>query len=687
MKRMLALVLSPNSPIPPNKQTSYNENTDCRKLTLGERVFMKQLSKIVFLFIGFIALFLAINHPTQAEVNGVIPPKWQRTLPNASCSDSGASECHRPSPTIIDVDNDGIPDIVTATNNGRVIVVRNNGTVLWNKDLAPIFNMASGTQVIHSSPAVADIDNDGRVEITIGVGTINSSICTQGGVVVLDHNGNVQAGWPKFSENGEVPPAGCRESIYGTPSVGDIDGDGDMEIVTGGFDKRIMAWHHNGVLVSGFPADSHLYSIFGWSNLIDHLADTIWSAPALADLTGNGVLDIVIGSDEGFFEDGTWDCPYISPFGNYCGGSLYALDGSGNILPGFPKYIYEHIQSAPAVADVNNDGIMEIFVGTGSFYHNNSPSNPTSGFRVFAYDQFGNPLPGWVGGRPTTGPMPSTPSIGDITGDGEPEIIIAAHRNNGNRNNRLLYAWHLDGSVVPGFPMLPVDQTGVPSSPFDVGTGFVLADYDGDTDMEIIFTQGWIVTVVDGDGDQITASYFPTPDPLYITGGTLLNTPAVGDIDNDGLLELVVNNSIMYAWDLAGSADDADWPMYKLNPARTSHPLPAFAISPQSVNIIVQQASAGTYDFPISITTGANNWTTSTTNGRVTVSPNSGSGDSTPDIRINYGGLPLGQTNLGTVTINVTSPTGAPLGNPVVLPVTVWVTNNLTSIFLPTTPN
>ena len=55
-----------------------------------------------------------------------------------------------------------------------------------------------------------------------------------------------------------------------------------------------------------------------------------------------------------------------------------------------------------------------------------------------------------------------------------------------------------------------------------------------------------------------------------------MNTPAVGDIDNDGRLEMIAANSHLYGWELANSRNDADWPMWKMNAQRTpTTPMPA----------------------------------------------------------------------------------------------------------------
>ena len=243
----------------------------------------------------------------------------------------------------------------------------------------------------------------------------------------------------------------------------------------------------------------------------------------------------------------------------------------------------EIISSSPAVSDVNEDGKYEIFVGSGIFYHRSSPDHPTDGFRLYGFDSQGSDLTGWEGGKVTGGSVVMSPSIGDIAGDSKPEVIVLAADNK-------VYAWHINGQKVNGFPMTPLNYFGDSSGPFDVIRGQVLADYDGDGKMEIIFGQGWAVNVVDGDGRQLTGSNYPNnSSPIYNAQGLLLNTPAVEDIDNDGNLELVASNNTIFLWDFDSSSAKSDWPMFKTAASRTGvFPQPQPAISPKSVILLHQ---------------------------------------------------------------------------------------------------
>ena len=66
-----------------------------------------------------------------------------------------------PTPAIADVNNDGHLDVVVGCHNGRVFCIDENGTEVWNRQV-------SSTTYVRTSPCVADIDNDGNLEVLVG---------------------------------------------------------------------------------------------------------------------------------------------------------------------------------------------------------------------------------------------------------------------------------------------------------------------------------------------------------------------------------------------------------------------------------------------------------------------------------------------------------------------------------------
>jgi hypothetical protein len=477
------------------------------------------------------------------------------------------------SASLADLDGDGQDDIVVGGTDGRIHARKGNGTELWTFDAKAALNAVSDpdspTNYIRSSPAIGDLDGDGDPEVVVSVGDVPQAHQV-GGVVALDHLGNLLAGWPRLSEDingaGDPPwyPDNYPDGFNSSPALGDLDNDGDLEIVVGGFDKRVYAWHHDGSPVGGWPVV---------------LIDTVWSSPALADIDRDGYLEVIIGSDAGLD-------PYT------LGGTLQVFNHDGTVVPGFPQYIDQTIFSSPAIGDLNKDGWLDIVVGTGNYY-------PNKGYKVYAWDHVGNPLPGWP--VSTGGYMSSSPALGDLDGDGYLEVVVGSF-------DHWLYAWNHDGSLLPGWPMLPKHGLGGSAPVYDSPS---LADYDGDGAQEVFLPIGWEVCVVDGDGTQITNDGSHPGNPGYGTQYVLRATPAIGNIDADAGLEMVIGGASsggasgrLYGWELPGSSSQHQaWPMFHHDAAHSGlyAAPPILLVSPDPIHLFYPPGSPDDPAWPVVI--------------------------------------------------------------------------------------
>ena len=436
------------------------------------------------------------------------------------------------SPTLADLTGNGKLDIIVGGRDGMVYAVDANGVLLWQFNAAAAINAVvpfPSTTGIESAPAVGDLDGDGWPEVVISATGDPST--KNGGVLALERTGELMPGWPQV--NVDVYRDGFVDGFYSSPALGDLDGDGDLEIVAGSWGMHIYAWHHDGTLVAGWPKFA---------------GDTIWSSPALADLDQDGQLEVIIGSD--------------GHFDGLCtgGGCLNVFRGDGSMVPGFPKPIDQTIYSSPAIADLNGDGWLDIVVGTGNFYGG-------KGYAIYAWDRFGNLLPGWP--VPTGGYVMSAPSVGDIDGDGQPEVVVGC-------NDGKAYAVNGNGTYVPGWPVTVYDNWALTNPLYYASP--VLANFDGDAQPEVHINLLCDTVVLDGNGQHLTHSeaFGNTGKPtMYVSNGVCeCNTPAVADIDLDGKLEVVRaagtyldgGRAVIYVWESGAAPTDSPWPMFRADP-------------------------------------------------------------------------------------------------------------------------
>lgn len=432
----------------------------------------------------------------------------------------------------------GFKSIVYGLRNGDLYVLQRMANGTWGT--------ASGWPQqlpahIYSSPAAGDLNNDGVPEIVVGYGSTFVEGSAHGGVRAYRRNGTLL--WEVLTGNVTGGPGNTfRDPVMSTPAIGDIDGDGTVEVVFGGLDHTLY-------VVNG---ENGLPSAGGWP--LD-VRDTIFSSPALHDMDGDGRRDIVIGSDS--HEEGIPN--------TIDGGLLHVLRFDRTYVPGFPKEIDQVVSSSPAVGDIDGDGRPEIVHGTGTFWPNRAQ-------RVYAWNCDGTPVAGWP--VAIQGQAVASPALANLDGDAPLEVVITAASTSFR-----LYAFNGNGSQVFTPPIVR-DFGGNSLSAGEP----VIADVLGDTALEILVPTNGEVAIFSLAGAQLTETDgFPDdPDrPSLLTQQEDLSGVVVTDLETDGAgsrIEVVAvggqpfpdqTQTVVYAWNPVDRTSTPPWGSFRQNDQRT----------------------------------------------------------------------------------------------------------------------
>lgn len=446
------------------------------------------------------------------------PPPWQSS---AERTENGSWVKHS-SPVIADLDpsHGNGPEILVGSLDGRVYAMRlDDGAlrILWRGDV--------GTYV-DSSPAVADLDGDGFREVLVGAG--NSNRTEGSGVHVFAWDGGDHRFWatPDVS--------GFTNGVFSTPAVGDVNGDGRPEVAFGSFNHHVYVKDARGADLPGWEGGKFMH-------------DTVWSSPALADVDGDGAREVVIGSDLGGGAS-VFGCPRSAR------GMVSVFEADGSFAPGWPRCTDTPIWSSPAVVDVTGDGALDVLVGTNNYREDGADVGRPWKLRAWSSD--GDLL--WDSSL-GSGRIFASPAVGDVTGDGRPEVAVSTIEGGAGR------VWLLDAGT--GRPLWDRDDGGDDGCCVFLGSP-VLADVTGDGRPDVVVAGGdGALHVWDGSGERRLRL------PL---GRTMFNSPAVGDADGDGRNEVVAASAVGGSDPSRGKVwvvgtdgrGDGPWPLFRRTPRR-----------------------------------------------------------------------------------------------------------------------
>lgn len=505
----------------------------------GFRNAMRRLVLVVALLVLIGGVF--VSEDTAAGDHTYHPETPAANAPYAMYTPLAGQKIAFSSPALGNLDADSYLEIVVGGIDGRVYAIKPNtynGTILWSFDtsaaLSALAHNASAT-TIRGAIAIADLDNDGHQEVIVPVGTVYEDD-ENGGLVVLTHDGNLKPGWPQLTFDTNLGP--YTEGLARSPVIADLDGDGDMEILAGTFDMRIYAWHHDGTRVDGWP---------------QFVYNTVWSSPIVGDLDNDGLPEVVVGTDA-----------HLDPYyGSVNGGALYIFNHDGTLFGNFPKYFNEIFESFPALVDLNGDGYLDIVIGGGSYY------GGSDGRKVHVLDRFGNYLPGWP--QSTGASVTGSPAIADIDNNGDLEVAIGSrdtklyawHHNGAAVSGFPMTPRIYNGNVFPKYSVAAADMNGATHS-----DGKLELFFHSGWEITVVSSAGQQITYNGTTGiDPFNTAYTLSALPAIadVDNDGKLELVAGGGTSGG-------TNAAVYVWDLNDSTTAAgalDWPMLKHDAARS----------------------------------------------------------------------------------------------------------------------
>ncbi len=428
-------------------------------------------------------------------------------------------------------DRQNIPNAADIDCDGRLdlLIGRLTGTITRFEEGAPegeglprfrhVTDLFEGIEIVAAfqglrhganTMALGDVDQDGDHDLFWGD-------FFEAGLLYIENTGTctrpVLRGTPRpFPLDDPVATSG-----YNAPALGDVDGDGDMDVVMGvlggAFNPNLSSVENLHYFRHGAGGTFEAVT----RRLIRTLDVGAESLPAFSDLDRDGDLDFLISNK---IEPGETRTGRLFVYENTGSSTAPEFQARGPVA-GFPDAYH----LAPAFGDLDGDGDEDMLLGEWrdqiAYYRNDGPGA-------------GGPSPRWmlvdsVAARLTRG-RNTTPHLADLDGDGDLDLLV------GESSGAINYYANVGGPRSPRFQLVSDEFQGI-----DVGRRSVpvTLDVDGDGDLDLIVgSEVSGLLLYRNEGSRTDPVFVETvPFPYQVP---TFSAPAFADLDGDGLRDLVL---------------------------------------------------------------------------------------------------------------------------------------------------